>query len=318
MNSPWNALLLESVHEDAHRLLEEHAHLLVAAGPEQGPAWARQHPVDAIITRGKGVVDKALIQACKGLKVIARCGVGLDNIDVESATQHGVKVIHAPGLNAGTIAEHTLALMLMSVRNLRSFVEAVKGGNWNSRNQLPTDELYGKKLGIMGLGNIGRRVASLATAFGMEVRYWDLHAQGNAYQEQSFEDLLSTNDVISLHLPLTAATHHLLSTEALALMPEHAVLINTARGSIIDQAALTSVLQAGRLGAFAADVLEEEPPDAEEPLLQLPNVLITPHAGSLTARTYREMCLQTMQHVVAEFAGTPYDQTVVFNRSQLS
>lgn len=162
-----NVLLLETIAESAHSLLEQHGQVFLADSPYSGGEIAAQHPIHAIVTRGKGDVSQQLIDQCPDLKVIARCGVGLDNVDVPHATKKGVKVLNTPGANAATVAEHTIALMLMLQRHLYQSVQAVKANDWGYRTQYQGDELNGKRLGILGLGNIGSRVAQIAQALGM-------------------------------------------------------------------------------------------------------------------------------------------------------
>jgi len=242
------------------------------------------------------------MDACPQLSVVARCGVGLDNVDVAGATARGIRVVNAPGANAGTIAEHALTLMLMLVRNMYESASQVRAGNWNWRNQYTGDELGGKTLGILGLGNIGRRVARFGEAFGMNIVYWDLMSNQSTYQALPLEEILAQADVLSLHLPLTPETDTLLNATRLALMKPTAVLINTARGGLIDQQALLNALNDGKLAGFGADVLAEEPPAADDLLTRHPKTIITAHVGSLTATTYRTMCMYTVQKRVG-FTG---------------
>jgi len=312
-----NSLLLESISEEALKILQEHTNVQVATTPASGMDIATQMPIAAIVTRGAGVVNEALIKHCKGLKVIARCGVGLDNVDITTASAQSVKVINAPGSNADTVAEHTLALMLSAQRQISVYVQAVKNNNWAQRSQYGGDEIRGKTLGILGLGNIGSKVAQLATAFGMSVQYWNRSEKETPYQKVDFDTLLATSDIISLHLPQVDATRHLINASTFQKMKPTALLINTARGAIIDETALVQALQNQSIGGFAADVLQKEPPIKNHPLLQFPNVLITPHSASLTATTYNQMCVMTVQNLVHVLKGEALDERVVFNRAAL-
>lgn len=318
-----HVLLLESISENAHRLLAEHCHVHEAETPFSGEAIASNHTIHAIITRGKGDVNADLIRQCPQLKVIARCGVGLDNVDVSFASAQGIKVVNAPGSNADTVAEHTLALMLSLQRKLYNSIDAVKKGDWNYRIRYQGDEIRGKTLGILGLGNIGSKVARLAQAFGMQILYWsrdkekrsidDINSQ---YTGLPLDDLFRQSDILTIHLPLTEDTRHLISRQALEQMQPHTLLINTARGDIIDQSALTEALQDGKLGGFAADVLTTEPPADNEPLLQMPQVLITPHSASLTIRTYNEMCMLTVNNTLKLLSGKSIEDRYIFNKLQ--
>lgn len=311
-----NILLLESIAPSAYQLLEANGNVYSASSPFTGKEVAQEHAIHAIVTRGKGDVNSELIDACPDLEVIARCGVGLDNIDVAHATAKGVKVVNTPGANAGTVAEHAIALMLILQRNLYQSVKAVKEHNWAFRTNYQGDEIAGKKLGILGLGNIGNRVAQIAQAMGMEVASWQAqHIKATDYSRLPLEPLLRQSDIISIHLPLVEETYHLIGQQELEMLPDHALIVNTARGAIIDQKALLRALKDGILGGFAADVLEKEPPDVEDSLTQLPNVLITPHSASLTATTYENICMIAASNVVALLADETIDEKFIFNRS---
>lgn len=309
-----NILLLESVAEAAHSLLENNGNLLPASSPFTGGEVAKQNPIHAIVTRGKGDVNRQLIDLCPDLELIARCGVGLDNIEVSYATEKRIKVINTPGTNAATVAEHTIALMLMLQRNLYQSVKAVKENDWGFRTKYQGDEIGGKKLGIFGLGDIGMRVARIAREMGMEVTSWQANRnKASQFSRLALEPLLKQSDIISIHLPLVEETHHLIGKKELAMLPPHALVINTARGAIIDQVALLAALQNGTIGGFAADVLETEPPEANNPIIQLPNVLITPHSASLTATTYENICLISAKNVIDLLAGKLIDPKYIFN-----
>ncbi|NBC64714.1 MAG: phosphoglycerate dehydrogenase [Bacteroidetes bacterium] len=312
-----NVLLLETVATEADTLLRENTIVHQAIHPRNPVEVAASENIHAVITRGKGNVNQDLMDACPNLQVITRCGVGLDNVDVGEATKRGIKVINAPGSNSSTVAEHALTLMLMGVRNVWKSVERVKGGDWRWRNQYSGDELRGKTLGILGMGNIGQRVAKLADAFGMKVIYWDKFPVQSEYESCSMEDLLKQADVVTVHVPLLKDTKHLVGEEQLNLMKSTAWLINTARGPIIDETALIKALDNKNISGFASDVLAVEPPDRDHPLLNHPKTLITPHTASLTATTYRNMCVSTVQNTLAVLDGSSPDPKSVFNRDAL-
>ena len=315
--SKKNVLLLETIAVEALSILEANAQVFTGYDPEQLSTVLANEEIHAVITRGKGQISQALLDACPKLEVAARCGVGLDNVDVAAATARKVKVINAPGSNAATIAEHTLSLMLMLMRNMYTSVAEVKQDNWNWRNTYSGDELNGKTIGILGMGNIGKRVARLAAAFGMNVIYWSRSVQDVPYTYLSMEEVLQRSDVLSLHLPYTKETGVLISSAQLELMKPGAQLINTARGQLIDHEALLAALNSGQLSGFAADVLPEEPPVKGFSIVQHPNVLITPHSGSLTASTFRQMCVLTVQNVVAALNGGNPDPASIFNRTAI-
>ncbi|MEL6943930.1 MAG: hydroxyacid dehydrogenase [Bacteroidota bacterium] len=318
MHKP-NILLLESITEEALAILKDSSNVFVSSTPFSGGEIAEKHNIHAIVTRGKGDVSQELITKCPDLQIIARCGVGLDNVDVEFASQQNVKVVNAPGSNADTVAEHTLALMLSLQRNLYNSIHAVKNDDWNFRKNYKGDEIRGKTLGILGLGDIGRKVAALASVFGMKVIYWGKKAKESPYTFMSHLDqLLEQADILSIHLPLVEGTKTLIDKKALQKMQKHALIINTSRGAIIDQNALIDALQSNEIGGFAADVLATEPPDANSPLLQLDNVLITPHAASLTATTYNQMCVLTVKNTIDLLQGKKINEKYIFNRGDLA
>ncbi len=313
-----NILLLETIAPEAMALLRNapNVEILMGLDPQSLQEHTKSH-IHAIITRGKGEVRKVFLEQLTGLEVISRCGVGLDNIDVNEATAKGIKVVNAPNSNADTIAEHTIALLLMLQRNLYNAITMVKKNRWADRASYSADECNGKTLGIVGMGNIGKKVAKIATALGMNVIYWSANKEAVAYPFVDFDTLLSTSDSVSLHLPLTPKTEKLFGTSAFLKMKTTALLINTARGGIIDQEALLEALQNAKIAGFAADVLAEEPPAHNHPLIQLENVLITAHLGSLTRTTYTKMCTMTVENTLAILRNEPPIKNCIFNHKEL-
>ena len=316
MAKSTNILLLETISPEADARLREQANIFIATAPDTGKEIAAKETIHAIITRGKGDVSAALIDLCPALKVIARCGVGLDNVDVAHATEKGVRVVNAPGSNADTVAEHTLGLMLSLQRHTFAAITAVKAGNWAFRNNFGGDEIRGKTLGILGYGHIGRRVEVLANAFGMEVLHLahpQVQAKDDGATARDLGALLAEADILTIHLPLNTTTRQLLNATALYQTKPDALVINTARGEIIDERALLVGLESGRIGGYASDVLTTEPPAINSELIAHSNVLITPHAASLTARTYNHMCVLTVNNALDLLAGKEVDQRYVFN-----
>lgn len=317
--SKKNILLLETVADDAMSMLEEATDMNILTGFDETSLTSQiqNYSIDAIITRGKGQVRDSFMAQLPNLKVISRCGVGLDNIDVSSATKRGIKVVNAPNSNADTIAEHTIALLLMLQRNLYNAVTMVKENRWQDRGKYVGDETHGKTLGIIGMGNIGKKVAKIASALGMNVIYWSSKKEDVPYTFVDLATLLKTSDSISLHLPLTSKTEKLIDAAAFSKMKTNALLINTARGGIIDQKELLQALENKKIAGFAADVLVEEPPAKNDPLLQLKNVLITAHLGSLTKTTYTKMCTMTVKNTLAILRNEAPMENCVFNKKEL-
>ncbi len=312
-----NILLLETIAPEAYKMLQADGDMVLLNGFENKYEADVLQNVDAIITRGIGKVNTDLIDACPKLKVVARCGVGLDNVDVKHATARQIKVVNAPGSNAATVAEHTIALALMLQRNLYQAISDVKNGNWAARNTFKSDEIGGKTIGILGLGNIGLRVARIAEAFGMNVVYWSKSKKDVHYQYLSQEQLLAMSDVISLHLEFNAETQNLINAAALQLTKPTALLINTARAQLIDKAALLNALDTGRLAGYAADVPTSPVPEPTDALIRHSKTLITAHISSLTATTYRNMCVQTVKNVLAILNGQEPQADCIFNRLEL-
>ncbi|NML38941.1 phosphoglycerate dehydrogenase [Chitinophaga sp. G-6-1-13] len=312
-----NVLLLETIADEALAVLREHVNVFTGYNDTDLKETLDKEDVHAIITRGKGLINKPLMDACPHLLVAARCGVGLDNVDVAEATARKVMVINAPGSNAATIAEHTLALMLMLMRNMYESVAQVKQDNWAWRNQYAGDELNGKTLGILGMGNIGKRVARLGEAFGMEVCYWSKSATDLPYQYLPMEAVLQRSDVVSLHLPFNNETNGIIGAAQLGLMKAGSLLINTARGALVDHNALLLALNEKRISGYAADVLPDEPPVQSQELVHHPKVIVTPHSGSLTATTYKHICMVTINNVVAALTGKGPDPNSIYNRHAL-
>lgn len=312
-----NILLLETIADEAYQLLFDAPDITIHRAYEGQPSAEVLQSIDAVITRGLGQVNAQLMDACPRLQVAARCGVGLDNVDVPEATRRRIKVVNAPGSNAATVAEHTVALMLMLQRNLYTALNDVKSGNWAARSTFKSDEVGEKILGILGLGNIGLRVAKIAEALGMRVIYASKTPKDVPYTHVAQEELLATADVISLHLPLTKETENLIDVATLQLLKPTCILLNTARAPIVNKAALVAALNAGKLGGYGADVPMSPPPAADDELISHPKVLITAHVSSLTQTTYRNMCVSTVRNVLALLRGEEPQAGCVFNSKAL-
>lgn len=304
-------LLLETVHDDALRVLEtsDDVELVPDLDAFAPGAFAG---VRAIVTRGRGRVTADVIAAFPELEVVARCGAGLDNIDTDAAARAGVAVVHAPGLTTSTVAEHALMLMLAVSRRLVEVDVAVKVGNWGVRNGFVGTELAGKRLGIVGFGAIGTRIARLGDALGMDVVCTTRRTHGVAVPRIEFGELLATSDVIQICVPLTEQTRGMFGADQFALMRPTAVLVNTARGPIVDHEALADALDDGELAGYGTDVWDPEPPDAGDRVLGLASVVVTPHVAGLTDVTYREICTMPAQAVANILTGHPPDPAAVF------
>lgn len=262
--------------------------------------------VRALVVRGGVQVDRALIDRCPQLQVVARCGVGVNNIDVDYCTERGIQVLNVPGVNAATVAEHTIGLMLMLVRGMYRLVREVKEDNWGYRNDYVGQELRQLKLGIIGMGDIGKRVGAIAGAMQMEV-------SGAGRERTAVQQVLRESDVVSLHVPLTDETRGMIGASALETTRPGAYLINTARGEVVDAAALLRALQRGQLAGYASDLLPVGEAKIVEEIIQHPTVIITPHAASLTRLTYREMSVMTVENVVIYLSGEEVVKNYMYN-----
>ena len=268
---------------------------------------------DALIIRSTTKVTTEVIEAAKRLKVVGRAGVGVDNVDVEAATRHGILVVNTPTGNTISAAEHTLTMMLALARNIVPASVSLKKGEW-TRSKFTGVELYGKVLGVIGLGKIGSEVVHRAQAFGMETIAFDPYISSEAAEKLGIrlvkrEELLKGADYISIHTPLIPETYHSISTHEIALMKPTCRLINCARGGIIDEAALYIALKEGRIAAAALDVFEDEPP-IDNPLLTLENLLVTPHLGASTAEAQTHVAIEIAQQVINALRGLPVTNAV--------
>jgi len=234
---------------------------------------------DALIVRSATKVTEELLSHAPKLKLVARAGVGLDNVDAKACQARGIKVVNTPGASTNSVAELALAMMFAICRKLPKADSSMKGKLW-LKKELTGTEIMGKTLGIVGLGRIGASLAIKAQALGMIVLYYDPRQEGAAIGKKvSLDELFASSDYISLHVPLTPETKGMIGTASIAKMKKNAVIVNTARGGLVDEEALYNALKEGRIGGAALDVYPAEPYSGK--LCELPNVVLTPHiAGS--------------------------------------
>lgn len=259
--------------------------------------------VDVLLVRSATKVNRAMIAAARGLKLIGRAGVGVDNIDVAAASEHGVLVINAPESNTIPTAELTIAMLLACARRLPLAFETTRRGSWDKKALLGA-QLGGATLGVIGLGRIGRAVAARARGLSMRVLGHDPFppAALEGVEQCTLEALLASSDFVTLHVPYSPAVHHLLSRERLLSMKRGARLVNCARGGLVDETALLECLESGHIAGAALDVLEEEPPRADHPLLHRADVVVTPHIGASTREAQAAVALEIARGVEAFFA----------------
>ena len=271
---------------------------------------ARAAEADMVLTN-KVVVSKEVMDQLPHLKYIGVLATGYNVVDIEAAHQRGIIVTNVPAYSTESVAQMVFAHLLTVTNRTEHYAQENRQGRW-SRNadfcywDFSHMELAGKTFGIVGLGNIGRRVAEIALAFGMKVKAVSSKTTLPAGIEKvSLEALLATADVLSLHCPLTDSTRHLINADTLAKMKSSAILINTGRGPLIDDQAVADALAEGRLAAFCADVLTQEPPQADNPLLKLPNAFITPHIAWASKEARVRLIQVATSNVRAFLSGTP-------------
>lgn len=312
-------LLLETIHPDAVALLKTigDVHQIENLHPNS----VSQQFVDAaaVLTRGRGRISREALLAGRQLKCVARCGAGTDNIDVATATALGIPVLFSPDGTTFSVAEHTIMLMMAIGRKLTLLDRKTKEGDWEFRNQVGIgSELFGKTLGIVGLGRIGQRTAQLAQAFGMKVIYWSANSRDCNHQFVELEQLFRQSDVVSISLALNEDTRNLVNERLLSLMKSTASLVNTARGEVIDEMALTRALAEKRIAGAALDVMANEPPPVDHPLFKLENIIITPHVATITDAAYRKMCVEVAEQVAKFLKGEKPDASGIRNPEVLT
>jgi D-3-phosphoglycerate dehydrogenase / 2-oxoglutarate reductase len=277
-----------------------HHDLLAATGweivPARGPlkeadTLALVGDVDGCLCGDDAITRKVLEKARPRLKVLSKYGIGVDKIDVKSCTEFGIPLLFTPGVNHTTVAEHTFLLLLALEKNLLFHTDSTRSGGWKRQTG---HELFEKTIGIIGLGRIGKEVAIRARAFGMKIITLAHHfdeAFGKQYgvKNVSLDELLAASDYVSLHTNLTPETRNMICARTIAKMKHGVLILNCARGEIVNTHDLVAALKSGQVGGYGTDVLDQEPPPADHPLLKLPNVVVTPHVAS---RTYESVVRQ--------------------------
>ncbi|MEY3480605.1 MAG: D-3-phosphoglycerate dehydrogenase [Verrucomicrobiota bacterium] len=263
---------------------------------------------DAFLCGDDAITRAVLEKSLPRLKVVAKYGIGLDKVDVAAATDLKLPVTFCPGVNHTTVAEHTFGLLLAIYRDIVEQGNAVREGKWK---RLTGHELMGKTIGIAGLGRIGKEVAIRAKAFGMEVLGFDLYWDEEFAKKHGItrvadvDDLIRRSDIVSLHMNLTPETKHFINAERLKLFKKNAVLLNCARGELVEGVALAAALDAGQIAGYGADVLDEEPPKPDHPLLKCRGSLITPHIGSRTYESVVRQATMAAQNMINVLEGKP-------------
>lgn len=303
----YKVLLTEDIDESGKSFLSENGYQIkMGSGISEETVLREIADCDAVLTRNV-IIGEKIMRAAPSLKVVSMHGVGVDNINVEAATRLGIQVTNAAGSNSLSVAEFTLGLMLNLSRNIPVYDRELRMGNWEIRKTMGID-LEGKTLGIVGMGSIGSLVAKKASlGFGMKVvgyrRHTAVSSPANVEITNDLERVLSTADFVSLHVPSTTSTRKMIGERELSLMKPGACLINTARGDVVDTAALVQALKDGHLAGAAVDVFEGEIPKSDNPLLHLPNVLVTPHAAAFTRESLSRMALYSAMGIHEVLSG---------------
>ena len=264
---------------------------------------------DALVVRSETKATRKVIEAAVNLKVIGRAGVGVDNIDLQAATEKGVMVINAPDGNTVAATEHTMAMMLALARNIPQAYRSMKEGKWE-RGKFMGVEMRGKTLGIIGLGRIGTGVAKRALAFDMRVLAYDPYISEEKAEDMGIElaeldKIYAEADFLTLHMPLTAETKHLINAQVFGKMKKGIRIVQCARGGIIDESALVKAIEAGIVAGVALDVFEKEPVTADNPLLKLDNVIVAPHLGASTKEAQLGVAVDVAAGVIAALNEEP-------------
>lgn len=297
------------LHDDGMAVLEK-ANVKVAITNNGEPKAMLPELLDAegLIIR-IGSIDRETMLAAKNLKVIGRPGVGVDDVDVEAATELGIPVVIAPGANTRSVAEHAFAFMFAAAKDMIRSDKELRKGNFNIRSSYKAFELYGKTLGLVGYGNIGSILAKMSASIGMKVVVYDPFVKPEIIEKEGYQHetdlnaVLKIADVISLHVPLTPKTKHLIGAAEIAVMKSNAILINCSRGGIIDEIALAKALENNQIHTAATDVFSNEPVTADEPLFQYDNIIVSPHMAGQTKEAASGVATMAAEGVIAVMNG---------------
>jgi D-3-phosphoglycerate dehydrogenase / 2-oxoglutarate reductase len=287
--------------QEAEALLHEFEVIYTGGQPDEDGLVAlckRMQPAAILVRYGK--LSARVLDACEALRVIAKFGVGIDNIDAKAAAARGIPVIATPGVNADSVAEHTWAFILSFAKSLPMLDARMHAGHWDKSTH-KSMELKGRTLGLIGVGNTGSRVARIGIIIGMRVSGYDpyLSTFPPGVTSVSLDTLLRESDVVSLHCPLTSETRNIIDTNALASMRQGAILINAARGGLVDEPALVESLARGHVRAAGVDSFPVEPPPPDHPLRGVPGVMMTPHVAGVSREAYVNMGVAAARNILA-------------------
>jgi D-3-phosphoglycerate dehydrogenase len=316
-------LIIQPFHERGMALLQarDDIEFEIVDGKSEAELAAKIRDADAATIRTVPL-PAAVIDQAERLKVVSRHGVGYDNVDVPALTRRGIPLVIAADANATAVAEHTLFFMLALAKQALRHDWAVRQNNWEIRNRFETVDLMGRRVLVLGYGRIGREVAKRCAAFDMQVSVYDPYVQANVIEAggyrsvPDFAAVLPETDILTVHMPLADESRHLIGAAELAALPAHALVINCARGGIIDEDALYEALTSGGIAGAGIDVFEQEPPPDNHPLFGLDNVLLSPHTAGMSQEAAIRMAISTVRNALAGIDGK-LDPSMVVNKEVL-
>ena len=323
MSQPVILVTHKQLSDDAKKLMAERGARVVYLSPPIDEdlliETITRESVGGVLMRMSPPFTRRVLEATPTLQIIAKHGAGIDSVDLEAATQRRIPVVNAGGANADPVAEYTIGAMLSLARDVPRLDRELRGGKWEKGTYLGR-EFRGRKVGLVGFGQIGRRVATMATALGAHVTVYSRtrkDAVEGVTWETDLDRLLSMVDILSLHCPLTEKTRGLIGRRELALMKSGAILVNTSRGPVVDEDALIEALTSGRLGGAGLDVFREEPTSPDNPLLKLPNVIATPHVSAMTQEALTRMGTSAASQILDFIEHGKVERDNVANRDVL-
>ena len=316
-------LIIQPFHERGMALLQarDDIEFEIVDGKSEAELAAKIRDADAATIRTVPL-PAAVIDQAERLKVVSRHGVGYDNVDVPALTRRGIPLVIAADANATAVAEHTLFFMLALAKQALRHDWAVRQNDWEIRNRFETVDLMGRRVLVLGYGRIGREVAKRCAAFDMQVSVYDPYVQANVIEAggyrsvPDFAAILPETDILTVHMPLADESRHLIGAAELAALPAHALVINCARGGIIDEDALYEALTSGGIAGAGIDVFEQEPPPDNHPLFGLDNVLLSPHTAGMSQEAAIRMAISTVRNALAGIDGK-LDPSMVVNKEVL-
>jgi D-3-phosphoglycerate dehydrogenase len=302
-------LLSEPIESAGISVLQGKADIIISPDPSAATVGRLMRDADGLILRTATTITADMIAAAPSLKVISRTGGGLNNVDIDAATAHGVVVAGVKGPQDRYVAEHTIALMMSLSKQLPYLDASTRRGNFKSRFEYKPMGLDGKRLGLIGLGRIGKIVASVAAVLGMEVWAFDPYIKAqdlvntSIHLSSDVDEVISTADFLSLHVPATSETNNFMNAARFAMMKPTAFFLNTARGELVDESALIEALKTGTIAGAGLDVLAHEPPSTTNPLMQMDTVILTPHTAGLTKEGVVQLAVGAALNALAVLEG---------------